>query len=403
MKKSFRTFFEKATGHAPYDYQKRLAGDEPSEGERSNQGGPCVSRLIDVPTGLGKTAAVVMAWLWNRVVLNRPDWPRRLVYCLPMRALVEQTRDNVQAWIVNLRQAADELELSQNARSELAWLREHSPVVLMGGEEKRDWDIYPEKPAILIGTQDMLLSRALNRGYGMSRFRWPMHFALLNDDCLWILDETQLMGSGVETSAQLAAFRSRFPTVGCCATWWMSATLDFNRLKTVDYSFETTSFGKNLLQLAAEDRKQSSVDKRLGAPKKIAQAPDLLLNSDSKKDVDAYSKKLAAWIWEKHRPNTLTLVVVNRVHHAQEVFHQIEIEKSQGKRLFGGISRSCLDSLALSFPRPKAIRKETQCKSVTKFDLRRYAGGRSGNGFRCGFAGHRIGALVKLGATLWAL
>lgn len=331
MKKSFRTFFEKATGHdAPYNYQQRLACGE-------HQGVPCVSRLIDVPTGLGKTAAVVMAWLWNRVILDCEDWPRRLVYCLPMRTLVEQTRGKVQDWIVNLCQAADELELSQNARSELTWLREHSPVVLMGGEErnqsKSEWDIYPEKPAVLIGTQDMLLSRALNRGYGMSRFRWPMHFALLNNDCLWILDETQLMGSGVETSAQLTAFRSRFSTVGRCATWWMSATLDFNCLKTVDYSFEAADGNKNVLRLAAEEREHRSVTGRFKAPKKIAQVPDLLLkNSDSKKDVDAYSEKLASWIWKKHLKkhclNTLTLVILNRVNRAQKVFHQIEKAKA---------------------------------------------------------------------------
>lgn len=335
MKKSFRTFFKRATGHAPYDYQKRLAGGKPSECEGPNQGIPCVSQCIDVPTGLGKTAAVVMAWLWNRVALNRPDWPRRLVYCLPMRTLVEQTRDNVQAWIVNSCQASDELELSQNARSDLAWLREHSPIVLMGGEERKErnrskpeWDVHPEKPAVLIGTQDMLLSRALNRGYGMSRFRWPMHFALLNNDCLWILDETQLMGSSVETSAQLAAFRSRYLTIGRCATWWMSATLDSDRLKTVDYSFEAADGNKKVLQLAAEDRKHPSVAGRLGSPKKIAKAK-MSLDSDSKKDLDLYSKELAAWVWKKHRPNTLTLVILNRVNRAQEVFHQIEIEKAK--------------------------------------------------------------------------
>jgi len=31
----------------------------------------CESRLIEIPTGLGKTAAVVLAWLWNRVA--QPD------------------------------------------------------------------------------------------------------------------------------------------------------------------------------------------------------------------------------------------------------------------------------------------------------------------------------------------
>lgn len=324
MKKSFRTFFEQSTGHAPYDYQKRLACGEHGEG---NQGVPCVSRLIDVPTGLGKTAAVVMAWLWNRIAFNRNDWPRRLVYCLPMRTLVEQTEGNVNQWLKKLAPRLPE-------NPDLQHLSNHSPVVLMGGEErsqsKSEWNIYPEKPAILIGTQDMLLSRALNRGYGMSRFRWPMHFALLNNDCLWILDETQLMGSGLWTTAQLDWMRQdRFPSFKPCVSWWMSATLDFNRLKTVDYSFETDSDGKNLLQLAAKDRKYSFVAERLSAPKKIVRAP-ISLNGDSKKDVAPYSEELADWILKTHRSNTLTLVVINRVHRAQEVFRQMEKAKANG-------------------------------------------------------------------------
>ena len=46
---SFKLFFEGATGHAPYDYQTRLAGGD--DGVR------CESQLISIPTGLGKTAA----------------------------------------------------------------------------------------------------------------------------------------------------------------------------------------------------------------------------------------------------------------------------------------------------------------------------------------------------------
>ena len=82
---TFEQFFETATGHAPYDYQRRLAG--------GGAGRACESQLINVPTGLGKTAAVVLAWLWNRLAptLNSQSstinhlWPRRLVYSLPMR------------------------------------------------------------------------------------------------------------------------------------------------------------------------------------------------------------------------------------------------------------------------------------------------------------------------------
>ena len=51
----FRPFFSAAFSdhREPYAYQERLATD------------PCESRLISIPTGLGKTAAVILAWLWN--------------------------------------------------------------------------------------------------------------------------------------------------------------------------------------------------------------------------------------------------------------------------------------------------------------------------------------------------
>ena len=55
---TFEQFFETTMGHAPYHYQRRLAGDG---------GRACEPQLIHVPTGLGKTAGVVLAWLWNRL------------------------------------------------------------------------------------------------------------------------------------------------------------------------------------------------------------------------------------------------------------------------------------------------------------------------------------------------
>ena len=159
---TYRDFFNSATGNEPYDYQSRLAGGD--------SGASCESKLINIPTGLGKTAAVLLAWLWNRVHLQNEKWPRRLVYCLPMRTLVEQTGGEVEKWLENVG------DLKWNGKgSHEAKIGLH---VLMGGEETEQWDLYPEKNAILIGTQDMLLSRALNRGYGMARARWPLHFGL---------------------------------------------------------------------------------------------------------------------------------------------------------------------------------------------------------------------------------
>ncbi|HWL15953.1 MAG TPA: DEAD/DEAH box helicase, partial [Opitutus sp.] len=308
---NFDAFFHTATGKAPYDYQRRLAG---SDSDRT-----CKSLLIKIPTGLGKTAAVVLAWLWNRIARGDESWPRRLVYCLPMRTLVEQTQAEAGRWIESLLNAveAGELALSAEAVEQLRWLKEHSPIILMGGEEntaeQREWDIHPERPAILIGTQDMLLSRALNRGYGMARARWPMHFGLLNNDCLWVLDETQLMGVGVRTSAQLEGLRRRIGTALGCATWWASATLDDRLLRTPDHPELPPT-----LTLDETDRASAEVVVRIQSIKRLAPLP-LSLTADSSKLVTPYIDALAAAVAEKHKAGTTTLVILNRVDRAKDL------------------------------------------------------------------------------------
>lgn len=318
MPSLFAAFFAAATGNPPYDYQRRLAGDD--------VGHPCKSQLISIPTGLGKTAAVVLAWLWNRITYpdaaHRDTWPRRLVYCLPMRTLVEQTRDEIIHWIENLEQHADSLGLDPTAREQLAWLKTHSPVILMGGEEndaaRREWDIHPERPAILIGTQDMLLSRALNRGYGMARARWPMHFGLLNNDALWVLDETQLMGVGVRTSAQLEGLRRKLGLAASSATWWASATLDTRLLKTPDH----LSIQPHLA-LDATDLKDSAVLARVRSVKHLTPLP-LILAGDTTKAKAPYLDALAHLVLEKHQPGTLTIVILNRVDRARDLYAALD-------------------------------------------------------------------------------
>jgi CRISPR-associated endonuclease/helicase Cas3 len=80
---SFAAFFRNATGadRPPYGYQCRLACGpkaDPVQPEKLLEGTTCQSQLISIPTGLGKTAAVIMAWLWNRVQIPDSNWPRRL-------------------------------------------------------------------------------------------------------------------------------------------------------------------------------------------------------------------------------------------------------------------------------------------------------------------------------------
>lgn len=56
-----------------------------------------------------------------------------------MRVLVEQSMREAKSWVENLG-LAEEVDLH----------------CLMGGMDTEQWFLHPERPAILIGTQDML-------------------------------------------------------------------------------------------------------------------------------------------------------------------------------------------------------------------------------------------------------
>jgi CRISPR-associated endonuclease/helicase Cas3 len=205
----FDEFFRAATGVAPYAYQRAFAT------------APALPDLLEAPTGSGKTATAVLGWLWRRrhgSPQQRAEAGRRLVFCLPMRTLVEQTEHAAQKWRTRLGLSPGELGVH----------------LLLGGAVDETWEEHPDRDAILIGTQDQLLSRALMRGYAMSRYRWPVHFALLHSDCTWVMDEVQLMGVGASTASQLQALRELLQVAGSARTVWMTATLAEGRLRTID-------------------------------------------------------------------------------------------------------------------------------------------------------------------------
>ncbi len=205
---AYGAWFERAAGVPPHAWQAELAEDR-----------ECRDRTIRIPTGFGKTAGTMLAWLYHRVERRERTWPTRLLFCLPMRVLVEQTERSIKEWLV----AAGHADI---------------PVfVLLGGREEARWVDHLEHPAVLVGTQDMLLSRALNRGYGSPRGLWPMEMGLVHHDALWVIDEVQLMDVGLATSAQLRAFRDADDRRGGgmlspARTWWMSATLQPSWLAT---------------------------------------------------------------------------------------------------------------------------------------------------------------------------
>ena len=202
--------------------------------------------------------------------------------------------------------------------------------MLMGGVESARWLERPERPAIIVGTQDMLLSRALMRGYVSSRAIWPMEFALLHEDTQWVFDEVQLMGAGRATSAQLEAFRrsdaARATRNGelrgrPARSLWISATLDPKWLRTVDYSppapRERRSAEDDDRLWEIRPRPEDNRLWRLATARKTLGRANTVPATAKAADIGAYLSKLADSVLDAHQAGRMTLVIVNRVTRAQ--------------------------------------------------------------------------------------
>ena len=291
--KAATTSKENPDGFQPRQWQNNL-------GTNANVG----DQLIRIPTGEGKTLGVLSTWLYHAIEKNDPAWPRRLVWCLPMRTLVDQTYNEANKILANL-----DLQKSVNVHR------------LMGGVDENRWYQAPDQPAILIGTQDMLLSRALNRGYAMGRAAWPRAFGLLHSDCLWVMDEVQLMGVGLATSAQIQSFwddseQNRKTGGRPRATWWMSATLQSDWLRTPETNDMVDVLSKNIVQVPEESRTGSQWDAvkpihRIELKSKPENSCELVL--------EKHQQQLA-----HEKFGRQTLVVVNTVKLARELFQGLQ-------------------------------------------------------------------------------
>jgi CRISPR-associated endonuclease/helicase Cas3 len=348
----FDALFTHATdGGGAYPYQKQLA-----------TAGPTDSHLLSIPTGLGKTAAAILAWVWRRRFAGdvRESTPRRLVYCLPMRVLAEQTYSEAIRWLDRLgllagqaswddpandrlpRRTSRLLEYSPDSTDsrELGWAGRNGAQgsgriavhLLMGGEERTEWAYWPEREAVLVGTQDMLLSRALNRGYASRRPRWPIEFGLLNNDCLWVFDEVQLLGPGLATGLQLEAFRSSdiagktyFGTERRCVSWYMSATASQRMLASREWrdgegDRRPSGF---LVELSPEERSDTEgmLGQRRLATKRLESQPSWTLDdADAAQRILTRHQEMVSSLREA--PAAVprrTLIICNTVKRAMQV------------------------------------------------------------------------------------
>lgn len=165
MKIRFDSEFRKLTGFKPLKWQSRLFREYLKKGK--------IPAAIDIPTGLGKTS--VMA-IWYLAHQAGACLPRRLVYVVDRRAVVDQATT-----------VAEEIKKnSADKKLRVSTLRGQHV-------DNREWLEDPIAPAIIVGTVDMIGSRLLFSGYGVSRKMRPYHAGMLGADALLVLDESHLV------------------------------------------------------------------------------------------------------------------------------------------------------------------------------------------------------------------
>jgi len=166
----FNALFEKLTGVPPLSWQRRLFLQHFAQGEFCS--------TIDLPTGLGKT--MVMA-IWMIARIDNPSLPRRLIYVVDRRTVVDQATDLATRLVENWRDHGD----SSGKPPVISTLRGQYA-------DNRKWSEDLSRPAIIIGTVDLIGSALLFSGYRSSFKRRPLEAGLLGQDSLLVLDEAHL-------------------------------------------------------------------------------------------------------------------------------------------------------------------------------------------------------------------
>ncbi len=196
--------FEALTGYKAYRWQARLLS-EFIEGK--------IPDTLDVPTGLGKTS-VMGIWLAARAMGSQ--MPRRLVYVVDRRAVVDQASSEAERLARNVRKALDGAvvpEIAEKWRAHLGLDWGNLPISTLRGQfaDNRRWLENPARSAIIVGTVDMIGSRMLFEGYGVSSRMRPVHAALIASDTLVVLDEAHLVPPFQELVRAVTCFGRRDP------------------------------------------------------------------------------------------------------------------------------------------------------------------------------------------------
>lgn len=191
--RDFKILFKNLTGHRPFPWQKRLYEDF-CKGE--------IPSVCDIPTGLGKTS-VIAVWLLALAGKEASvQIPRRLVYVVNRRTIVDQSSQVVIELCKRLKEAEE--DSSSPIKRVVETLKAMCAVGNNGNDllsistlrgelaDNLQWRFDPMKPTVIIGTVDMIGSKLLFSGYGDTRRTKPLNAGLIGCDTMIVHDEAHL-------------------------------------------------------------------------------------------------------------------------------------------------------------------------------------------------------------------
>jgi CRISPR-associated endonuclease/helicase Cas3 len=315
----FERTFHALTGNPPFPWQRALY-------ERFAAGQ--IPTSCNLPTGLGKTSVVAVALI---ALANFPDrMPRQIAYVVNRRTVVDQTTVEVEKLRVNLVAAG----LQNRLRALCANPEEPMPLAIstLRGQfaDNGEWRSDPTRPAVIVGTVDMIGSRLLFSGYGCGFKTRPLHAGLLGQDTLLVHDEAHLEPAFQKLLIQIRAEQSR------------GGDLRPLRIMELTATSRSEADGEAPFSLTDDDYKNPIVAGRIDAVKKIV----LYALDDEKKTVDLVSK-LAL----EHLPSERAILVfLRRVEDVAKVRAQLKKKADQVEQLTGTLRGWERDQLAKSNP-----------------------------------------------------
>lgn len=326
---AFTKVFQALTGTSPFPWQKLLY-------ENFIQGE--IPLAADLPTGLGKTSIVA---IWLIALITHPDkMPRRLVYVVNRRTVVDQTTAEVERLRKRLCESPDLLA----KLAAMCAVETNTPLSLstLRGQfaDNREWCADPARPAVIVGTVDMIGSGLLFSRYTCGFKTRPHHAALLGQDALLIHDEAHLEPAFQKLLGDVVIEQKR------CK--------DAHPLRVLELS-ATTRGTSSPFRLTPEDEADPCVARRLRAPKRLVLHP-----IDDEKQLAEELTKLAL---ARRGSGRAVLVFARSVEVVQRVAEALEKQKLATVVLTGTMRGKERDELARRNPRflrflPKSSRPD---------------------------------------------